>query len=113
MGNKITRIGKIIMLICPLIVLIGVSAWMFMPGCQAGSIGPASGCILLGVNLNWFINLTILAFMGAFLFVPLGLVIWIVGVFLSPKRATLSQEATDKNYSLRALEAESNKKPEK
>jgi hypothetical protein len=113
MGNKITRIGKFLMLICPLIILIGMNAWMLMPGCKAGSIGPASGCILIGINLNWFIDLTILSFIGAFLFVPLGFVIWIVGVFLSPKRIAANQEASDKNYSLRVLEAESNKQLEK
>ncbi len=74
-----TRLGLFIALCCPFVLLVAGLLWPLMPGCQAGSIGPASGCVLLGVNLNWLMNLFVLAFLGAFFLVPLGLVIYALG----------------------------------
>ena len=72
----LARIGLFIAAVCPAILLLAGTLWLFMPNCQAGSIGPASGCTLLGLNLNWLMNLFVLAFMGAFLLVPIGLVLY-------------------------------------
>ena len=81
------RIGLFIALICPFILLLAGGLWMFMPGCQAGSIGPASGCTLMGVNLNRLMNLFVLAFIGAFFLVPLGVVIFAIGKWRSRERS--------------------------
>lgn len=63
----------------------GLVLWMFMPACQVGSIGPAAGCTLLGLNLNWFMNGVLIAFLGMFFLVPIGLVINVIGSFLKRK----------------------------
>jgi hypothetical protein len=58
-----------------------------MPQCQAGSSGPAAGCSLLGINLNWFMNFFVIAFMGVFLLSPVGLVIYFIGKYLARRNA--------------------------
>ena len=70
-----------------MIVLIGFSLWFLMPHCTAGSSGPADGCTLLGLNLNWYMNLTVLAFLGTFLLVPLGVLIVLIGKYLSRRES--------------------------
>jgi hypothetical protein len=70
-------------LVCPAFVLLTFLLWPLMPHCQAGSIGPASGCTLLGVNLNGFMNLFVIAFLGAFFLVPAGLLMFFVGRYLA------------------------------
>lgn len=79
------RVGLFMVLVCPTFLLIVGAVWLLMPNCQAGSIGPASGCTLLGLNLNWLMNLFVLAFLGAFFLVPLGLLVYSVGRPASPR----------------------------
>lgn len=81
------RAGLFIALVCPAFVLLAFLIWPLMPGCQTGSIGAASGCSLLGVNLNWFMNLFVVAFVGMFLVSPIGLLVFLIGKFLDRKKA--------------------------
>ena len=87
MTTNVVRVGFFTALLCPVIVLIGFSLWYFMPDCKAGSSGPAGGCILLDLNLNWFMNLFVLAFLGTFLLVPVGVLIIVVGGYLSRRES--------------------------
>lgn len=81
------RTGLLLALICPAIILVAYLIWPLMPQCQAGSIGPATGCILLGMSLDWFMDLFVIAFLGAFLLVPGGLLLAIAGMLLGNKTA--------------------------
>jgi hypothetical protein len=87
MATNIVRAGLFTALVCPVIVVTGFSLWFLMPHCTAGSSGPADGCTLLGLNLNWFMNLVVLAFLGAFFLVPLGVVIVFVGKYFSQRES--------------------------
>ncbi len=78
-SRKTMFVGLVVALICPAVMVVGMKLWSHMPRCQAGDTGSASGCILAGINLNWLIDLTVLALPGAFLFVPLGVLLAIVG----------------------------------
>lgn len=53
--------------ICPVITVIALGLWSLMPDCIGGDVGYPSGCYLLGVNLNWFIQIGILASLGMML----------------------------------------------
>jgi hypothetical protein len=83
----LTRIGLFTALACPAFLLVVGVLWLFMPNCRAGSIGPATGCTLLGLNLNGLMNLFVLAFVGAFFLVPLGLGIYAIGRFANRSRS--------------------------
>ena len=87
MSNFVERTGLFLALVCPAVVLAAFLIWPLMPQCQAGSIGPAAGCSLLGINLNWFMNLFVIAFMGTFLLSPVGLLIFFIGKYLARKSA--------------------------
>jgi hypothetical protein len=87
MSKFVVRTGLLLALVCPAVVLVAFLLWPLMPQCQAGSIGPAAGCSLLGVNLNWFMNLFVIAFMGMFLLSPLGLVVLFIGKYLARRSA--------------------------
>jgi hypothetical protein len=54
-----------------------------MPGCTGGSSGHASGCYFFGLNLNWFVQLGTVAFVGSFITVPIGLVVLLLGTIAS------------------------------
>ena len=87
MVKFVVRAGPFLALVCPAIVLAAFLIWPLMPQCQAGSIGPASGCSLLGIDLNGFMNLFVIAFMGLFLLSPVGLLIFFAGRYLARKRS--------------------------
>lgn len=74
-GRMLLRAGVFITLALPLFAALGYGIWTLMPGCTGGSGGPPSGCVLFGIGLNWLISLTILAFLGSFFSVPLGLLV--------------------------------------
>ena len=64
----------------PIVALLGISSMALMPGCTGGSSGPASGCYLLGmINLNWFVQLGVVAFVGSFFAIPIGLLLILLG----------------------------------
>ena len=86
MRNKILPIGLFVALICPAVLFVGFGLWSQMPHCGAGDSGPAKGCVLLGINLNWLIDLTVLSFVGAFFLVPIGLLTMLIGAFLYKPR---------------------------
>jgi hypothetical protein len=81
-------IGSLLCMGLPTVVLVGFGAAALMPGCNVGgSGGPASGCYLFGaVNLNWLVDLGLVAFVGSFITVPVGLVILGLSVFWSPSK---------------------------
>lgn len=83
MAKLVVRTGLLVALICPAIILVTFLIWPLMPQCKAGSIGPAAGCVLVGVNLNWFMNLFVIAFIGAFFLVPAGFLVFLFGKFLA------------------------------
>ena len=76
--RSVVRFGLFTLLICPAVMLVGAVLWPLMPSCRGGS-NAITGCILFGVNLNWLYDLFILAFLGAFFLVPLGILILVVG----------------------------------
>ena len=55
------------LLTCPVITVITLALWSLMPDCTGGDSGYPSGCYLLGINLNWAIQIGILASLGAML----------------------------------------------
>jgi len=86
MTNKITKVGMFIAAVFPLafVILAGLSA--LIPGCvPGGSGGPAYGCFVLGISLNWLINFVTLSFVISFFSVPIGLLVCLVGSFFPNK----------------------------
>ncbi len=75
-------LGLMICLALPLLAVIGIGSMQFMPGCIGGSSGPASGCTLFGLNLNWLVQLGTICFVGSFFALPLGLLIVLCGVVM-------------------------------
>ena len=86
MRNKVSRIGLFVTLLCPAVLFFGLVLGSLMPNCGAVYSGPANGCVLLGINLNWLINLSLLSYVGAFFLVPIGLFIMLIGAFLYKPR---------------------------
>ena len=74
--------GLLLLLVSPLIATVGLGLSQLMPGCTGGSSGPASGCNLIGVNLDWFIQLATLAFLASFFSVPLGVAAILGGLLM-------------------------------
>lgn len=70
-----------------------------MPGCTGGSSGPASGCYLFGVvNLNWLVQLGTFAFVGSFLTVPAGVLVFVVlAIILAFSRKSDENPSEDNN----------------
>jgi len=69
----------------PLLVGIGLALSHFMPHCTWAASAPAGGCELLGLNLNWLITASTVAFAISFFSVPIGLVGVLVGLFLGAR----------------------------
>jgi hypothetical protein len=82
MGRNTVIFGLVLALICPVVSGLGLALSSFMPGCTGGDSGPAAGCILHGVNLNWLIQISILAFMGGFFLVPAGVLVIVIGTLI-------------------------------
>jgi len=80
MPRKIVIAGLLVGLVCPAIAAVGLGLTHFMAGCTGGSSGPASGCLLAGVSLNWLVQLATLAFLASFAAVPVGALITLCGV---------------------------------
>jgi hypothetical protein len=74
MARKLFILFVVIALACPLVFGIGLLLSIFMPNCTWAASAPAGGCFLLGLNLNWFITLSTVAFVGSFIAVPIGIV---------------------------------------
>ena len=79
MASLVVRTGLFLALIGPAWVTGSLLLWRLMPDCQAGSIGWASGCTLLGIDMNGFMNLFVVVFLGSFLLSPVGVVVFLVG----------------------------------
>ena len=82
MARKIVIAGLLVGLVCPAIAAVGLWSTHFMPGCTGGSSGPASGCLLAGVSLNWLVQLATLALLASFVAVPVGALIMLCGVVM-------------------------------
>jgi hypothetical protein len=92
MGRFLVFSGLFSALICPLMFGVGMTLWRFMPNCKVGSGGPASDCILFGMNIGWLMDLTVtLGFLGSFFMVPIGIILFVLGVVIS---AYNSREST-------------------
>lgn len=77
-------IGLLLCLGLPLLAFVGVGSMALMPGCTGGSSGPASGCYLFGfINLNWFVQLGTVAFVGSFLTVPAGVLVLVISAVVA------------------------------
>ena len=76
MGQRYVIFCLIVILICPLAFGIGMGLWTFMPDCKIGSGDPASGCVLIGVNINSFMQFAVIqGFLGSFLLTPVGILL--------------------------------------
>lgn len=62
----------VLCLVLPGIAVVGIGLMGLMPGCTGGSSGPASGCYLSGLDLNWLVQLSVVSFVGSFIVVPIG-----------------------------------------
>jgi len=82
MPRRIVIAGLLIGLVCPAIAAAGLWSMHFTPGCTGGSSGPASGCYLVGVNFNWFVQLATLAFLASFFTAPVGALVTLCGVVM-------------------------------
>ena len=80
MPRKVLIAGLLLGLVFPTIAAVGLWSAHFMPGCTGGSSGPASGCLLAGVSVNWFVQLATLAFLASFVTVPVGALVTLSGV---------------------------------
>lgn len=80
MGRSMLITALAIAAVFPLIFGIGYGLSFFMPECQWAASAPAGGCVLLGVNLNWLITFSTVAFVGSFFSVPIGFAVAIVGL---------------------------------
>lgn len=68
----------------PALAFVGVGAMGLMPGCTGGSSGPASGCYLFGsIDLNWLVQVGIVATVCSFITVPAGVLIFGVAMAIS------------------------------
>jgi hypothetical protein len=93
MGRWVLIAALVIGLACPLVFGSGLVLASFMPGCTWAASAPAGGCILLGVNLNGFITLATVAFVGSFFSVPIGIIGAMIGLFImSSERKSRSEE---------------------
>ena len=84
--------GLFLILLCPAIAALGLWSAQFMPGCTGGSSGPVSGCLVNGVNFNWFIHLATLAFLASFVTVPVGVLVALAGATMLILRAREKQK---------------------
>lgn len=74
----VRKFALILIFTLPSICFIGLLLSSQMPNCVGGSSGPASGCIFLGINLNWFMQLNTFAWIGSIFTVPIGLAILLI-----------------------------------
>lgn len=84
-----------------MLAFVGVGAMGFMPGCTGGSNGPSSGCYLFGsIDLNWLVQLGIVATVGSFITVPAGALIFgvamVVSVFTRDPDETSDKDISEK-----------------
>lgn len=77
--RRTTIAALIVGLSCPLSFGIGLALSVFMPNCEWAASAPAGGCFLFGINLNWLITVSTVAFVGSFFSIPLGLLIAFIG----------------------------------
>lgn len=61
---------------------IGLALSEFMPSCQWAASAPAGGCFLFGIDLNWLITASTIAFVGSFFSIPIGIAIAIIGAIV-------------------------------
>ena len=85
-SGKFVRTGVFIAAFFPLVFLLLAGISLLIPGCTiGGSGGPAFGCKVLGISLNWLITFATPAFVFSFFAVPIGLLICLIGAFLPNK----------------------------
>ena len=80
--RRITVAALVVAFSCPLMFGLGLALSEFMPSCQWAASAPAGGCLLFGIDLNWLITASTIAFVGSFFSIPLGLAIAIIAVIV-------------------------------
>lgn len=79
MRKVLLWVGLLLLIGFPILAFVGLGSMALMPGCTGGSSGPAAGCYLLGaINLNWLVQLGTVAFVGSFITVPVGFLVFVV-----------------------------------
>lgn len=79
MRKVLLWVGLLLLIGFPILAFVGLGSMALMPGCTGGSSGPASGCYLFGaINLNWLVQLGTVAFVGSFITVPVGFLVFVV-----------------------------------
>ncbi|MEJ7807745.1 MAG: hypothetical protein WKG03_17730 [Telluria sp.] len=81
-SGRILVAGALLIGVLPVVALLGLGASDLL-GCKGGgSSGPSHGCQLIGIGMNWFVDLGLVAFLGAFFAVPAGLVVVMCGLIV-------------------------------
>lgn len=74
MLDRLFRIGLFLSAGVPLLGFGGVLTSGLIAGCKVGgSGGPASGCFLFGLNLNWIADSSLVVLVGSMVTIPVGL----------------------------------------
>jgi hypothetical protein len=82
MFDRLFRIGLFLSAGVPLLGFGGLLVSGLIPGCKVGgSGGAASGCYLFGLNLNWFVDSSLVVLFGSMFTVPVGLAIVMLTLF--------------------------------
>jgi hypothetical protein len=75
-GGRIVVVGALVIGLLPLLALVGIGGGELL-GCKGGgSSGPSSGCF----GMSWIADIGLLAFLGSFFAVPIGVIIMICGL---------------------------------
>jgi hypothetical protein len=80
MARRLFIAGLVVALSMPAVFLIGMAAHWAMGCTGGGSSGPVARCLLLGIEFNWIASLPIPAFIAAFFYVPLGVLMCVAGL---------------------------------
>jgi hypothetical protein len=77
-GGRIVLVGVLVIVLPPLLALVGLGGGELL-GCKGGgSSGPSYGCF----GMSWIADVGLLAFMGSFFLVPIGVLILICGLIV-------------------------------
>ena len=81
-SRMIVRAGVFIAASFPVVFLLLAALSSLIPGCTiGGSGGPAFGCRVLGISIDWLVTFATPAFVFSFFTVPIGLLICLGGSF--------------------------------
>lgn len=76
MGKRIVLAGALTIGLLPVLALVGLGGGELL-GCKGGgSSGPSYGCL----GMSWIADMGLLAFLGSFFAVPIGVIILICGL---------------------------------